>query len=46
VFKDFLEALDQLLSRYTNDDLATILDYMTETKQLYDEQAVRLRKKL
>lgn len=45
VFEDFLEATDQLLSRYTDDELATILDYVTETTLLYDEQAVKLRKK-
>jgi DNA-binding MarR family transcriptional regulator len=46
VFADFIEALDQLLSRYNDDELATILDFMTATTQLYDEQAVKLRKKI
>ena len=45
VFEGFIEGLDQLLSRYNDDELATILDFMSASIDLYDEQTVKLRRK-
>lgn len=43
LFGDFLAASAQLLARYSDEQLAVILDYLTATTQLYEEQAMNLR---
>ncbi len=45
LFKDFMEANAAIMSRYSDDQLRTILDYVTATTQLYNEQALNIRQK-
>ena len=37
------EAMDELMSRYSNEDLAVILDFMTQAATITAEQIARLR---
>jgi len=45
LFGDFLAANGQILARYSDDQLRTILDYVTATTDVYHEQAMKLREK-
>jgi DNA-binding MarR family transcriptional regulator len=45
LFDSMLEAQDQLFSRYSDSDLALILEYIGESKRLMDEAAIELRQK-
>jgi len=38
------EAMDELMSRYDDEDLATILDFMTRAVTITAEQIARLRR--
>jgi DNA-binding MarR family transcriptional regulator len=43
LFEPFAAAMDELCSRYSDRELAIILDFMTRSQQVAHEQTVRLR---
>ena len=45
LFTDMLQAQDQLLSAYSDSELALILDYIEKTTQMMDAEAIRMRQK-
>ena len=45
LFANFLAGLQQIFARYTDEELAAILDFMAQSVLLYEEEARNLRAK-